>query len=156
MSEEKRIKFEEYLEQHGELTYTNRGVSMMPMLRQGKDLLTVRKKNPERLKKYDVALYIRPPHDYVLHRVVEVRENDYVILGDNCLNKEVGITDDQIIGRLTHFTRGKRTISVENRLYRLYAHAVVALYPIRRVRIRVLTMLKRRMKKWIQKRNSQK
>ena len=149
MSGEKRLSFEEYLAEHGELTYTNRGVSMMPMLRQKRDLITIRAKGAERLDKYDVALYIRPPHDYVLHRVVEVRPRDYVILGDNCLNKEFGITDDQIIGVLTGFTRGKRTISVQNRLYRLYSRAVVALYPLRRVRIRWVSGLKRRVKRWL-------
>ena len=31
----------EFLEENGKLTYTNVGVSMMPLLRQGKDLFTI-------------------------------------------------------------------------------------------------------------------
>jgi hypothetical protein len=66
---------------------------MLPMLREGKDLFTVVKKGPERCKAGDVVLYRRGSH-YILHRVIEVREKDYVILGDNCVNREYGITDD--------------------------------------------------------------
>ena len=54
---------------------------MLPLLREGKDLFTVRKKGPERCKKGDVALY-RRGDACVLHRVIEVRPDDYVI----CLN----------------------------------------------------------------------
>ena len=38
---DKIINYEEYIEKNGSLTYTNVGTSMMPLLRQGKDLFTV-------------------------------------------------------------------------------------------------------------------
>ncbi len=57
----------------------------------------------------------------MLHRVVEVREHDYVILGDNCLNKEYGIRDEDIIGVLTAFVRNGKTIRMESRGQMLYA-----------------------------------
>ena len=34
---------EDYLNERGTLTYSNVGTSMMPLLRQGRDLFTVRK-----------------------------------------------------------------------------------------------------------------
>ena len=59
---------------------------MLPLLRQGRDLFTVRAKKPgERLQVGDVALYRRPPGRYVLHRIVEAGEGEYVLLGDNCV-----------------------------------------------------------------------
>ena len=140
------MTFEEYLEKNGELVYPNVGISMLPMLRQGKDLMVVRPKTEERCRKYDVVLYIRPPHDYVLHRVVEVRKDDYVILGDNCLNKEYGITDEQIIGVLRAFVRDGKTISADDRLYRLYARAWYALYPLRRAKRLCRIFLRRKLK----------
>ena len=117
----KGISYEEYLAQNGSMTYTNRGVSMLPLLRQGKDLFTVREKGSERCKVGDVVLYRRPPDQYVLHRVVEVRENDYVILGDNCVRRETGITDDDIIGVMTGFVRGGKEHLVSDPGYRLYS-----------------------------------
>lgn len=124
--------YEAYLEQYGELTYKNTGVSMLPMLKQGRDLFTVKKKTARRCEKYDVVLYRRPPGRYVLHRIVEVRENDYVILGDNCVSKEYGVTDGDIVAVLTGFVRKGKEYSVEDRGYRLYARLWYALYPLRR------------------------
>ena len=114
------LSYEEYLEQNGSMTYTNVGVSMLPLLRQGKDLFTVRKKGSERCKVGDVVLYRREGR-YVLHRVVEVRENDYVILGDNCVCREFGVSDEDIIGVMTGYVRGGKEHSVSDLGYRLYS-----------------------------------
>ncbi len=124
--------YEEYLAEHGELTLTNVGVSMLPMLKQGRDMFTLTKKTEKRCKKYDVVLYRVPPNRYVMHRIVEVRENDYVILGDNCMNKEYGIKDEDIIAVLTRFVHNGREYSVEDASYMSYAKAWYSLYPLRR------------------------
>ena len=117
---DKIINYEEYIEKNGSLTYTNVGTSMMPLLRQGKDLFTVIKRNGERCKKGDVVLYKRPPNKYILHRIIEVRENDYVILGDNCIDKEYGIKDIDIIGIMTSYVRNGKEHSIYDKSYRLY------------------------------------
>lgn len=121
MSEINTSTYKEHLDKYGTLTYRNVGVSMMPLLKQGRDIFTVTKKTSERCSKYDVVLYRRPPQQYVLHRVIKVRENDYIILGDNCINKEYGITDDDIIGVMTEFVRKGKKISVNNKKYRFYS-----------------------------------
>ena len=120
MAEGEQLKIEEYLERYGTLTYTCRGISMLPMLRQRRDVIIVRKKGPERCKKYDVALYIRPPHDYVLHRVVKVGKT-YTCMGDNQFHKEPGLRHDQMIGIVTEFVRDGKTIPVTDLRYRLYS-----------------------------------
>lgn len=142
--------YEQYLAEHGTLTYTFKGVSMNPMLKQGRDLFTVRKKTDERCRKYDVVLYRRPPGQYVLHRIVEVREGDYVILGDNCIAKEYGIKDEDIIGVLTAFVRKGKTISVNNRRYRAYCHIWVGIYPLRMFMKKVTGKLRRMLKRILQ------
>lgn len=125
------ISFEEYLDQHGSLTYTNVGTSMLPMLRQGRDIFIVRKKGKERCKKGDVVLYHRPPDQYVLHRIIEVRPEDYVILGDNCVAKEYGIQDESILGVLTGFVRDGKEHSVDELGYRLYSTLWLLTTPVR-------------------------
>ena len=75
------ISFEEELEKSGKLIYTNVGVSMRPLIKQDRDLLVIEKPKG-RLKKYDCPLYKRPNGQYVLHRVVKVCDDGYVILGD--------------------------------------------------------------------------
>ena len=115
-----RTTFEELLERDGKLVYTNVGTSMLPLLRQGRDLFIVEKRGPGRLKAGDVVLYRRPPDKYVLHRIVEVREGEYVILGDNCVNRVFGIVDGDILGVMTGFVRNGRQHAVTDRGYRLY------------------------------------
>ncbi len=116
----KYIKFEEELEKRGYLVFTNMGFSMYPLLRQRKDLMHIRKTQGP-LKKYDVPLY-KVGDRYILHRIVEVREKDYVICGDNCTVKEYGITDKDILGVLEGVTRNGKYISVTDRKYLFYVH----------------------------------
>lgn len=150
-----KLRFEEYLEKHGDLTYTNVGISMLPMLRQRRDLIVIRKKEPgERCRKFDVGLYIRPPHDYVLHRIVDVTKDGYTFLGDNCLRKEYNIKEEQVIGVLKAFVRNGKTITMDNRWYKLYYHLNYFFYPLRRVRIKArvqIGRLKRRVKRVLKK-----
>ena len=79
--------FEKEIERTGKLIYTNLGDSMMPIIRQNRDLLIIEKVNG-RLKKYDVPLYKRDSGQYVLHRILKVRKNDYVMCGDNRWQKD--------------------------------------------------------------------
>lgn len=123
--------FEKLLKQNGVLVYKTRGVSMRPLLKQDRDLVTVRPVNG-RLKKYDVPLYRRKQDGkYLLHRIISVREKDYVIRGDNTYVKEYGITDDDIIGVLTGFQRKKKNYSVELRSYQIYSRVWNFIYPVR-------------------------
>ena len=95
-----------------------KGTSMLPMLRQGIDSVTI-SPAPEKLRKYDLPLYQRENGGYVLHRIVGVGET-YTCIGDNQFEKEYGVRRDQIIGLVTEFTRGQRTVSVKNCWYQLY------------------------------------
>ncbi|MBQ9887419.1 MAG: hypothetical protein IJM37_11270 [Lachnospiraceae bacterium] len=144
-----KLKFEDFIEQSGQLTYSNVGTSMLPLLRQGRDLFTVSKKNAARCRKYDVVLYHGQNDTYILHRIIKVREADYVIRGDNCITKEYGITDDDIIGVMTGFVRDGKSYSTDNTGYRIYSVLWCAFAPVRicfkKMKIRI-SHLKRSVK----------
>ena len=135
-------KKREIIESLGAYISAPSGRSMRPMLREGLDLIRV-EACEGRLRRYDVALYARGDGKHVLHRVIRVRENDYVIRGDNCDYNEYGITDGMIIGRLVGFWRGEKYISCKARSYRLYVRVHTALYPLRFLRIRGLRLLRK-------------
>lgn len=146
------MTYDDFLETNEEMTYRFKGVSMLPLLRQGRDLFTVRHKKPgERCKKYDVVLYHRGP-DYVLHRVIKVLpEGQYVILGDNCVAREYGTTDDDIIGIMTGFYRNRKAHSVDELGYKIYSRVHVFLTPVRIFFKRSVGYIKRLIKKLIRK-----
>ncbi len=141
MNENSLISYEEALEREGKLVAINSGTSMMPLLRQKRDLMVIEKKGESRCKKYDAVLYRRGGR-YILHRVIKVRENDYVIVGDNCRRLEYGITDGDILGVLTAVVRGgKREVKMDSFGARLYAHIWCDFFPVRAVLIRVRELL---------------
>lgn len=124
--------FEDVLNTKGYLVYTNVGTSMMPLLRQRRDIIEIRKKGPDRCKKYDTVLY-KHGSKYILHRIIKVRPHDYVIAGDHNIHKEYGITDDMILGVMTRVIRDGKSIYPTNWKYRLYVHLWCDFYPVRAV-----------------------
>ena len=105
-----RLSYEEYLRKFHTLTYKNVGVSMLPLLKQGRDSFTVREvKQGESCKLWDVVLYKRGTDQYVLHRIIKVYEDFYDILDDNCIGIERGIKKTDVLGVMTDFThKGKQ------------------------------------------------
>lgn len=124
-----------------------RGVSMLPMLRQGKDAVEL-SPMPERLKKYDLPVYRRKSGQYVMHRVVAVKEDHYICLGDNTLKFE-HIYPEQMIGVVSAFKRGNKRIEVDNHGYQLYCRLWrptrplrLLIYQIKRIAKKVLGILR--------------
>ena len=123
---------EDVLRETGIFVSTTAGVSMYPMLRNRRDTIIVRPCYGARLNKYDVPLYKRGDK-LILHRVIKVLPDSYIIRGDNCLQKEYGITDRQILGVLTGFYRDGKEIDMNGLAYRGYVRFWCAIYPLRRI-----------------------
>lgn len=109
----------EQLKTDGEVRFTPKGISMMPLLRSGVDVVTLGKVTFP-LKKYDIALYQRDTGEYVLHRVIKVKDGTYTMRGDNQALAEPGIREDQIIGVVTKFTHQGKTYTPDNFNYKVY------------------------------------
>ena len=122
--------FEELLEKDGYIVYTNVGCSMMPLLRQRKDIIEIRKKGPGRCKKYDVVLYKRGDRD-ILHRILDVLPDGYIIAGDHNTFLEKDIKDDQILGVMTRVIRDGKSIYPTDKAYQAYVHLWCDFYPVR-------------------------
>lgn len=134
-------QIEEVLQTEGVLVSTTVGTSMYPMLRNRKDTIVV-KPCAGRLEKYDVALY-KCGSSYILHRVLKVLPNSYVIRGDNCDRKEYGITDSQILGVLVECYRGDKPLNLKGWPYKFYVRTHILLFPIWKVYRLVKRVLKK-------------
>lgn len=121
---------EQILQSEGKYVSTTVGVSMLPLFRNRRDTVVIRPVT-EPLKKYDVPLY-RRGDKLILHRIVKVTDNGFIICGDNCENKEFDITDDNIIGIMSEFYRNDKHYTVTHKGYILYSKIHVFLYPLRK------------------------
>ena len=130
--------FEQVIEEDGVLVYTNVGDSMYPLIKP-RDLLVI-KKPVLPLKRLDIPLYKRDNGQYVLHRIVRIRGNEYQMCGDNRVGIERGITDKHIIGVLTDIIRGDQPLSVYSFKKRVYAHLWSDFRPIKYVIFRIIRL----------------
>ena len=126
-----KTTYEQELAQKGFLLYTTVGRSMRPFLRSGEDLMRIEARGQQRLKAGDVVLYRRKSGKYVLHRIIRVRKEDYVLCGDNCWQLEPGIRDEQILGVLTAVIRRGSSVDVNSFAYRLKVNLWWVIYPVR-------------------------
>ena len=140
------ISIENVIESKGYLVYTNLGFSMMPLLRQKKDIIEIHKKGSGRCKKYDVVLYKRG-NKYILHRILKVLPEGYIIAGDHNTFVESDVTDDIILGVMTRIIRNGKSITPDNFWYKVYVHLWCDCYPVRmwiiRTKQRVWSILSR-------------
>lgn len=121
----------EYIRVQGEALIAPTGTSMRPLLRED-DCQVVLKYPDQPPKKYDVVLYRSRGGRLVLHRILEVREQDYVIYGDHTYSKETGIRREDILGVMEGFYRGKQYVSCSDKAYRCYVRIWWMLFPVRR------------------------
>ena len=141
MKESKSYTFEEILEERGCFAYTNVGCSMMPLLRERRDIIEIRKKEPGRCKKYDVVLYKRNGQ-YILHRILRVLPDGYIVAGDHNSFLDPQVKDDMILGVMTKVKRDGREITIDDPRYRLYVHLWCDCYPLRMLLLRGMSFVR--------------
>lgn len=113
------------LVKNGVIAFVPSGNSMWPTLKNKKQSVIVKKKT-ERLKPFDVALYRRENGTNVLHRVMKVVNDGYIMCGDSQFTLEK-VMEDNVFGVMTEFYRGKRCVQVTDADYiaqvkRLFRH----------------------------------
>ena len=148
------MSFEEMLETTGTVAYTNVGVSMMPLLREGRDVMVIRRKEGP-CKKYDAVLFRRPGKigrgAYVLHRVLRVNDDGtYWIVGDNCVSGET-VRDENVLGVLESVIRDGEPLDLNSASYRAYVRLWCAPWPARMALRRAKSLAGRVVRKIIPK-----
>ena len=142
--------FEEELAASGTLVYTNVGVSMLPLLREGRDVMVLqslpRWNRP--LRPGDAVLFRRPGvrgrGAYVLHRILRVLpDHRFWIVGDNCTDGET-VEERNILGVLTAVSRdGGKPVPVTDWRCRLYVRLWCRPWPLRFVILRAVRFVRR-------------
>ena len=108
----------ECLESGHSFTFSPKGVSMLPMLKEGRDTVTLSPICGE-LRKYDLPLYRRPDGKFILHRVVETGAS-YTCVGDNQFQLEKGVDPSWCIAVVTSFRHNGKEYRSDQLSYRIY------------------------------------
>ena len=106
------------------------GCSMSPTFESNRDTVYLQKVQTP-LRKGDVILYRRKSRQYVLHRIVRIRNGGLILSGDNQYEPEA-VDLQQVIARVEGFQRKGKDYSVTHPIYRSWVWLWVSLYPIRR------------------------
>ena len=148
--------FEEELARTGWLAYTNVGVSMLPLIREGRDVIVIERRDPADVRRYDTVLFLRPGVQgrgrYVLHRVLKrYPDGRFWIVGDNCVSGE-DVRPQDVLGVMTKLNRAGKNVQPTDFWYRVYVALWCAPWPLRFVLLRckrfvrrVLSAIKRRV-----------
>ena len=105
------------------------GISMLPMLRQGKDAVEA-SPLPQRLKKRDLPIYRMPSGKIVMHRVVKDCGGYYLCNGDNLTSFEK-VPHKDMIALVTAFTRDGKRIEISDWRYQTYTFVWHYFRPLR-------------------------
>ena len=124
--------FENQLKEKGNLVYHNVGDSMMPLIKQGRDLMVLEAPK-RRVKKYDAVLYKRPNGKYVMHRIIGENSDGFILCGDNRYDKEYGVKNEQILALLTAVVRDGKEIKADSFKYKFYARLWCDFFYLRRL-----------------------
>ena len=113
------------------VSLTVTGGSMTPFLAGGRDRVFLSPVTAP-LKRGDVVMYTRPNGQYILHRIVRVREcNVFDIAGDAQTEIECGVRREQIFAEVTSIERKGRKISPPSFFWFFFAHIWIRLIPAR-------------------------
>ena len=125
----------EVIESDGEFTFFPKGTSMLPLIRQGKDQAVLVK--ADEIKCGDAVFYRRDNGQFVLHRVVKIKNGEYIMCGDNQAVLEYGITSKHILAKLKAVIRDGEVIDESNKKYRKYVKSLSRRRLAKRLRSRL-------------------
>ena len=111
---------EEQLESGGVTVFKIHGTSMKPMMQDRADSVRIKKPTDD-IKKYDIIFYRRNDGQFVLHRVVGIKNNDFICRGDNQIIDEFPVRHENIIGIVTDYTKNGEFKSMDSLSQKIYS-----------------------------------
>ena len=108
------------------------GYSMYPLLVPGRDEVILSPLPERDTRRGDVVLYRRASGILVLHRICRCKKDGYYMVGDNQVQIEGPIRQEQLIGMMTGFVRRGKLVSVSDVRYRILSRIWLMIRPVRR------------------------
>lgn len=122
------------------------GSSMMPLIRRGTDPVTIAPlRSPVKIG--DVVLLTTGAGRYVVHRVWKIKGKQICTLGDNCVNPDPWITEEDVLGQAVSYSRNNVRHRLDTTAARLWGRAWMAVFPLRKCCIRLKGIVRRLYRK---------
>jgi len=124
----------------GQFVFYPTGISMLPTVIPNEDCVVL--VEPKNIKKYDLILFTRPNGKYVLHRIINIKNGEYIIKGDN-QNWTEKTTIDKVIAKVSEVRKKDGSVINYNKLT---SKVTVAKLESRKFVKRVINKIKRMLK----------
>lgn len=121
------------------------GVSMQPLIRKDRDVVTILPLQEEP-KVGDIVLFRREDGAYVVHRVYRAEGEQIVTLGDNCENPDPPLKREQVLGKVVKIRRGKRIIDPDSLSQQRKGKRRMKYLPVRRKIMHYKWVLKKNLR----------
>lgn len=115
------------------------GTSMFPLLKAGRDTVII--KADKSFSVGDIIFYRRSDGHFVLHRIVGADGNGFTLCGDNQTDLETGITEENIIAKVTEIHRDGKVIDVNDKSYKRRVNFWIKALPHRRLPLVIMRKL---------------
>jgi hypothetical protein len=106
------------------------GYSMYPLLINHRDSVYIKRK--PRYDKYDVVLFRRTDGQLVLHRLINIKNGNYICSGDNDRVLEA-VDPRSVIGYMAEFSRNGSIKKADSFLYKAYGRIWAFSMPTKRL-----------------------
>ena len=124
----------------GQFVFYPTGISMLPTVIPNEDCVVL--VEPKNIKKFDLILFTRPNGKYVLHRIINIKNGEYIIKGDN-QNWTEKTTIDKVIAKVSEVRKKDGSVITYNKLT---STSTVAKLESRKFIKRVINKIKRMLK----------
>lgn len=137
----------EVLSNGSTFTMMPKGTSMLPLIREGQDSVIL-SPLPDEINPGNVVLYKRDNGQFVLHRVMKVKNGFFTMCGDNQVVFEKGIMQHHMIASVTGLIRdGEEIVFSENEKYKTYTKKILK----EKKRKNIIYLIKHLLKKVLKK-----
>ena len=117
----------------GEFRIYPKGTSMLPLIVESRDSVTLKRNTKIPARKHDIVFYRRRNGQFVLHRVIDIcSDGTYTMCGDNQTVLEKGIERDQIIAYVSAIYRKNKAVKMHSGAYTAYVFWWTKM-PLRRI-----------------------
>lgn len=122
----------EWISQGHTVTLSVRGNSMNPFLADRRDKVRIAPLSGKPQTGELLLAYEKARQRYVLHRLLRIQDNEYILMGDGNLKGTETIREEDLIGTVTHVIRKGKTHSTSSFCWKFYSALWLRLLPVRR------------------------